>query len=398
MLLAAFALSLLAVSSAHAQGAVEVTIKPPKDGEPATILTTDVTGDITGTYKIATPGGGGQTVNVVKGVSLRQLLEKTGTDVNFETISVPRTDGSKLLITRDQIEDPRNQAVFYVDAAGTTNFIGPREPGASAVAAENFFPLGSAVTFTQESESPLQVSISPSKKKIKLGGSVSFQASVKGNDGGDSLAYVWWISGKKQSQTSSPRFTQKFPSKDGVYKFSVSVRIEGSAVSQTAVAKITVGDPDKADQEQTGNGNATDGSDTGTGTGTGSGSGTDSGSTYTPSYTPSTPSAPVTPPTPTPPPPSTEPPKLPDIATDGTTVEGNLLADVSDPPPSNILESAARAAREGKQEDDGSHDGDAGVSEAALSIGGLLALLGLGAGIETRQGRLPRMRLPRRAA
>jgi hypothetical protein len=87
---------------------------------------------------------------------------------------------------------------------------------------------------------------------------------------------------------------------------------------------------------------------------------------------------------------------MPDIATSGTTVEGNLLADVSDPPPSNILESAARAARDGNPKDPGPDGG--GVSEAAISIVGVLALLALGAGIETRQGRLPRPRLPRRAA
>jgi len=399
LLAAVFALALIAAPT-HAQGSgIEVNIQPPDGGKQVSIVTTDVTGEITAKYRVATAGGGTQTIDVVNGVSLRQLLEKTGTDFGFETIAVPRADGSSLVITKDQIEDPRNQAVFYVDSVGVTHFIGPREPGASTVAAENYFPVSNGVIFTQESESKLKVSISPSKKKIELGGSVSFRATVTGNDDGDAIAYTWGISGKKQTQGSSSRFTQKFPSKDGVYKFLVAARIEGSAVSTTAVAKITVGDPEKAKDEQTGNGDATTGSDTGTGTGTG---GSDSGGTYTPSYTP-TPSAPV-PPAPTPPPtPSAEPPDTPDIATSGTTVEGNLLADVSDPPPSNILESAARAAREGKQADDDSGPDGGGVSEAAISIAGVLALLALGAGIETREGRLPRwraphLRLPRRGA
>jgi hypothetical protein len=391
----------LAVPSAHAQAGIEVTIQPPNGGQPASILTTDVTGDITASYKIRAASGGAPTIiNVIKGVSLRQLLEKTGTDFGFETIEVKRPDGSTLTITKDQVEDPRNQPVFYVDENGVTNFIGPRVGGASVVESENYFPVSGPLTFTQQAQSKLKVSISPKKKKIELGGSVRFQATVSGQDAGETIAYTWGINGKKQTQGGS-RFTQKFPSKDGVYEFLVAARIEGSDVSTAAVAKITVGDPDKADDEQTGSGDATDGSGSGTGTGTGTGgSGYDSGSTYTPSYTPTPSPAPA----PTPPPtPSTPPADVPDIATSGTTVEGNLLADVSDPPPSSILESAARAAREGKQSDDESAADGAGVSEAALSIAGVLALLALGAGIETREGRLPRwraphLRLPRRAA
>lgn len=390
-LAAVLAILALAAWSAPAQAGVSVTIQPPCDeppcASPTTISTDSLTGDINQTYRV-----GSESVVVTGGVSVRQLLADTDTDFGYETIELARPDGSTLTMTRKQIADPRNQPVFYTDSQGTTYFIGPKD-SRGVVAPSNRFAVGATVTLSQHSESELKVTISPSRKKIKPGGEITFRAKVTGYDPGETPTYKWWLEGKSQ-RFSGAGFTQKFPTKDGVYKFSVAVRIEGSAVSTTAVAKITVGDPKKADDEQNGNGN---GDPTGPGS---SAPSVDGGPGYTPSYTPSTPVTPA-PPTPVPPstpPPTSEPPKLPDIATSGTTVEGNLLADVNDPPPSNILESAARAAQEGKQKRD-DQDGDGGgVSEAALSIGGVLALLALGAGIETRQGRRPRLRRPRRAA
>jgi hypothetical protein len=368
---------------------VSVTIKPAGGAAPQTISTADIpNGDMNTTYKVGT-----QRVVVNGGVSIYQLLDKANANFDYAEIEIPRPDGSLLRLTKDQVEDTK-PAGFYTDAQGVTHFIGPTGSNGT-VATKDYFTVGTAITLTQQRESRLKVAVSPSKKKVKLGASVTFTADVTGDEDGENITYTWGLKGEKQTQ-GGPRFTQKFPSEDNVYQLLVAVRIEGSSISESAVATITVGDPKKSKEGQTGTGDATDGADSGSSTGSG-GVGTDSGSTYTPSYTPSTPSTPVTP-APTPPStPDYKPPKPLDLATSGTPVEGNLLADVSDPPPSTILESAARAAREGKQKDDSAGEGG-GVSEAAISIVGVLALLALGAGIETRQGRLPRLRLPRRAA
>lgn len=398
LLLAACAAVALAAWTATAEAGVTVVIQPPGAADPKPISTDDVQPDIgTGApqpFQIAKPGGGTQRVEVSNGVSLQKLLSETGTNFDFVTIQVPRPDGSMLSLTKEQVKDPRNQQVFYTDAQGVSRFIGPRQDN-DVVLAKDYFEVSGSITLLQRSQSKLKVTISPAKKKIDLGGSVTFKAAVTGNEPGESVTYTWWLAGRKQTVAGSS-FTQKFPKKDDVYKFSVAVRIDGSETSVTAVAKITVGDPEKADEEQTGGGEGDTGSDGGTADGSGGdGSSTYTPSTYTPSYTP----APITPPAPAPAPtPTPTPEPLPDIATSGTPVEGNLLADVSDPPPSNILESAAQAARQGKQKDDEGTDGDVGVSEAAVSVFAALALLGLGAGIETRQGRLPRLRLrlPRR--
>lgn len=391
LLIAMLTAIVLGVTAAAAQAGVTVTIQPQGNGNPKTISTDDVQPDIgTGTpqgFRIAKAGGGTRQVEVSDGVSLQRLLIETDTNFGFEIVQMARADGSTLTLTSDQVKDPRNQQVFYTDPQGVTRFIGPRQDN-GIVLAKDYFEVSGTIILTQRSASKLKVTISPDRKKIDLGGSITFKATVSGNEPDESVTYTWWLAGRKQT-VAGPRFTQKFPSKDDVYKFFVAVRIEGSEVSKTVSANITVGDPKKADEEQVGGGN----SDTGSyGSGTAGIGGTGS-STYTDPYTP----VPSTP-TPAPPTPSPDMSTPPAVATSGTPVEGNLLADVSDPPPSNILESAAQAARQGKQNEDDANDGDVGVSEAAVSIFAALALLGLGAGIETRQGRLPRLRLPRRSA
>jgi hypothetical protein len=358
-----------------------VTIQPPGDGKLQSVSTDDLKpGDVPHqSYKVAKSGGGTRPVVVDDGVSLMKVLAATGTDFNYATIGIPRPNGSVLTLTKAQVDDnPRVQPVFFMNEQNVPSFIWPVKSSNGVVAAKYSFAVSQAVVLVQQSEPKLRVTISPSEKKIKPGEEITFHADVEGDEGGGSVTYTWGIKGKKQT-VGGPTFTQPFPKKDAVYRFLVAVRIEGSKSSVTKVAIITVGDPEKAKEQQPGDQapppptyTPSDGPPSGT-----------------PSYEP----VPTTPPTPTP-----EPADPPDIATSGTTVEGNLLADASDPPPSNILESAAQAAREGKQKDDKASDGDVGVSEAAVSVFAALALLALGAGIETRQGRLPRLRLPRRAA
>jgi hypothetical protein len=397
LLIAVFAALALVAATATAEAGVTVVIQPPGATDPKSISLDDVQPDIgTGApqpFRIAKPGGGTQRVEVTNGVSLQKVLSEAGLNFNYVTIGIPREDRSMLTLTKEQVKDPRNQQVFYTDPQGVTRFIGPGQANGIVLFKDHFEFDGNGMLL-QRSQSKLTVTISPTKKKIDLGGSITFKATVSGNLPDESVTYTWGLAGRKQTVAGSS-FTQKFPKKDDVFKFLVAVRVDGSETSVTDVATITVGDPEKADEEQTGGGEGDTGSDGGTtdGSGTG-GSSTYTPSTYTPSYTP----APITPPEPTPTPTPTPEP-TPDIATSGTPVEGNLLADVSDPPPSNILESAAQAARQGKQDDEAT-DGDVGVSEAAISVFAALALLGLGAGIETRQGRRPRLRLrlPRRAS
>jgi hypothetical protein len=378
---AALAVAAIVVTSAVAQSGVTVLIQPPGGGDPVPIVPGEVADpDIKGQqYKIAKPSGGFRLVDVAEGVSLLKLLQETGTHVNYASVVLTRRDGTDLRLTRTQVENV-GELVFYVGPDGKTYFIGPKGDD-GVVAHRDHFEASPTTFVNQRAESKLKVAISPSKKQIEPGGTITFKASVTGQEPGETVTYKWWLNGKAPRAGESTHI-QDFPDEDGVYEVSVSARV-GDGASDTDVAKITVGDPDKADEEQL----------TSDADGSGTGGAGDGSSSYDPTYMPT----PAVPATPAPAPPTPEPTEPPDIVTSGTPVEGNLLAAASDPPPSGLLESAAKAAREGKRANGSAAEG-AGVPEAALSIAGVLALLGLGAGIESRQGRLPRLRLPRRAA
>ncbi len=382
----AFCLSLGAVvaaaffGTAAAQAGVEVVIQPPGKSNPGSISTDEVPPDVSDkTYRVLS-GGGAKEVKVAAGVSLRALLDATGTNGEYATIEIPRGPGSSLLLRKGQVENRVAQPVFFADAQGRMRFIWPTADG-SAIPARNFFAVPSIISLLQRAQQRLRVEISPKSKTIKPGGTVTFRAKTSGDRPGETVVYYWWLTDDKKPRLGSEEYVHDFPEKEGVYGVHVSAVIEGAGVSDRGYAKITVGDPDgKGDEEQTDPEDPTPGSGT---------PGNSSPSPYTPStgsVSPPSPmpipAAPTPTPTPTSPP---EPKDSPDVPISGTTVEGNLLADASDPPPSNILESAVQAARDGNPGE--ANDADIGVPEAALSIACALALLALGAAIENRQGR-----------
>jgi plastocyanin len=388
LLLAAVALALVVGWTALAgpPGGIEVTVNRP-DGSSKSILASEVEPDIDGPYTLRQTNGTKSQVDVVDGVSIRELLAATQSELNYVSVEFPGPNGRTIKLTREQIDAavPRPPAL-YSDDTGATWFIRSPTSSTDANARDHFKIAPSAITIDQIDDE-LEVKVKASRTRIEAGESVDFTAvaSPKGD-----YRYNWTFEpgvGKKDAGTT-PSHTFK---KEGTYKVAVGVYVGPDQESDGGGGiRIQVGDPKKSDKDREGGGDNTSTGAPSSGTSTGSsgaGSSYGSGSTYTP--TPTTP-------TPTPPATSAPEPTEPDIATSGTPVEGNLLADVSEPPPSNILESARRAARDGNPQD--ANDGDVGVSEAAVSVFAALALLGLGAGIETRQGRLPRLRLPRRSA
>jgi hypothetical protein len=372
--------------TATAQAGVQVIIQPPGKSNPNPVdiylgeTSTDyVPPDVTDkTYRVQSGRGTTKEVKVAAGVSLRALLDATGTNTGYATIEIPRGPGPPLLLTKGEVENRLAQPVFFADAQGRMRFIWPTVDG-SAIPAGNYFPVSSYVVLLQRARQRLKVEISPKSKKIEPGGTITFRATTSGDRPGEKIVYYWSLAGKTPRR-GGEQHVQDFPEKEDVYEVHVTAGIESAGVSDRGYAKITVGDPDGKDEEP-----------------------------VDPDDQPSeetlgTPSPTVSPPSPTPvpatPPPPPEPADPPDMPISGTTVEGNLLAAAGDPPPTSILESAANAARDGNPSDDSTAGAD--VPDAALSIAGVLALLALGAGIENRQGRRlslrkPRIRLPRRA-
>ncbi|HEX2160451.1 MAG TPA: PKD domain-containing protein [Thermoleophilaceae bacterium] len=377
---------------------VDVAIVKPDGTRAPSFIASEADHDLKGTRKVRQPDGSMTTVQIVDGISIYSLLEKAGVQSGYDAVEFVRADGTgKVRLTREQVEGVWPPGIFADDDTGAVMFIGapPRE-GVDYVQARDYFELDGAALELTQLEDDVEVEVDASRTRIEAGESVEFTVEVEpeGN-----YRYNWTFEPGVGSKDAGKTVTHRFK-KAGRYKVAVGVYTAADEEHSAGDGGITiqVGDPRESDKNREGGGDngAAAAPDSGAATGS------DGAAAYTPSYTPSyTPPAPSTPVTPTPPtsPPTLtpDPPKRPDIATSsGTTVEGNLLADASDPP-SNILESAARAARDGNPRDDEANHGG-GVPEAALSVAGALALLGLGAGIETRQGRLPRLRLPRRGA
>lgn len=376
---------------AGAPGAFEVTIVKP-DGEQVSILLPTADDDLSGIYRIRQADGSVKTVDATGGVSVYSLLKKARVSGprGYEAVQIPRPNGETITLTRNAVEssEPRPPGFFTDDATGKTMFVGFPLAGSREVPARDYFEISkSGLRITQVDKAEASVKLKASRTKIDPGEKVKFTATVSPKG---SYRYDWALEPGVDDDDAGPSNSHRFK-KAGKFKVVVTV-YAGDAGGEPAGfggVEIQVGDQKKSDKDRDGGGNNTADGAPSSGTTTGSsGAGTyDSGPAYTP--------VPSTPPPATPP--ATSQPDPPDIATSGTPVEGNLLADVSEPPPTNILESAARAARDGNKKDDKADDGDVGVSEAAVSVFAALALLALGAGIETRQGRLPRLRLPRRA-
>jgi hypothetical protein len=375
------------VGTAAAQAGVEVAIQPPGNSNRAGISMDDIPPDVTDkTYRVQSGTNTTKEVKVAAGVSVRALLDATSTNTDYATIEIRHGARSFLLLRKEQVDNQLAQPVFFADAQGRMRFIWPTADG-SAIPARNYFTVPADIYLLQRAQQRLRVEISPSSKKVKPGGTITFRATTSGDRPGETVAYYWWLA-DKTPRRGSERHVQDFPEKKGVYGVHVSAVIEGAGVSDRGYAKITVGDPDGKDEEQADPGDRTTDSET---PGDSSPASPPGSAPYTPSTTPTSPPSPTPVPT-TPPPEPADPPDTPIL---GTTVEGNLLAAASDPPPSNILESAANAARDGSPSEDS--DAGADVPEAAISIVGVLALLALGAGIENRQGRRLSLRRPRLA-
>lgn len=375
-------------------GNIEVTVEKP-NGTTKSIVASEVGPDITGPYTVRQRDGTTTKVEVEDGVSIRELLVDAQAELGYGTLEIPRPTGGVVKLTREQIDAavPR-PPVIYSDATGATWFL--RSPADSTdVNAADHFQISTSALVLEQIAGELAVEVEASRKKIDPGESIRFTAKVTGGPSDAEYTYEWDFDDGKRLADGRASETHRF-TQEGAFKVLASVTIAGETRSDSGVVRVQVGDPKDSDKDREGGGDNGGAGAPDSGSSTGSddgGSSYDSGTAYAPAYTPPPTPTPVPP---TPPPPTPEPPKPPDIATSGTTVEGNLLADVSDPPPSSILESAARAARDGNPKDDDGPDG-ADVPEAALSIAGVLALLGLGAGIETRQGQLPRLRRPRLA-
>jgi PKD domain len=384
---ASVALAACAAWSAPALAGVSLTVQPTR-GEPVTVSTDGLDPEIIdAVYTVRERDGTVEDVRVT-GFSIRQLLERANLDTGYGTVEMTRPDGRMLAFSRKQINSSEPPPpVIYTDEAGVTRFLRPQ--WGNEVNAVDDFEVSGTLALTLNERSPIKVTVSASPEEIEAGESVTFEASASGGRT-DDYVFHWDFRDGTSKKGPAREVPHKFK-KRGEYRVQVTASLPGEH-SDAVETEVTVGEPEESDRDRSGGGTDTTGGADGGPTDGSGGGGTTSGATSPPTpsyappaYTPPTP-APYKPAAPTPP--SSTP--APGVATDGSFVEGNLLADAGDPPSGGILESAARAARDGTPRDS---DEGGGVPEAALALAGALALLGLGAALELRQG--PTLR-PRR--
>jgi hypothetical protein len=349
--------------------ALDVTIVTPKGKQ----LYPDTTRLDPGTatdWDIRDRNGERPRLNDVEPVYLPDIFKLVRRELGYGTVEITRRDGSTLRIGKDDV-DGYPQPFLY-QRGDKFYFFRPSQGPTDYNARDHFELNGVGVIFTQTPVEP-KVKLTADDRTIEPGGSVHFDVKVTGGSPGAKYQFNWIVYGADEfpDPTTKPELDHVFETRrKEPYKVAVTAEnLETGKRTPSNAVSIQVGDPDQKPAEDDGQ------QGTGTGTGTGSGSTYDSGTSST--YEPSTPSVPSTP--------STDPPLIPDIATSDPTVSGNLLADVNDPPASSILESAAEAARKGEPKDE--EIKGAGVPEAAVAIAAVLALIGLGAGLELRLGR-----------
>lgn len=350
----------------EAQG-YEMTVQHPTKQEMSLLLSEIDNHDVWGTQKVREQSRADRDFVVEKGngISVYEVLRQLARDTGYGYIEIPRPGRTPLSFDADDIRHPQRGPFFYLDD-GVVRFFRP-STGPGDYNARDRFIVDEGMILKQ-TRSDLDVRVSPKEKKIEVGDSVTFTMKVVN---GPSVPYkLSWNFDDGGAPAPGRTVTHEF-TESGRYQVLATAEVaDDPTTNGSAVANITVGDPKESSKDQDGGGSSTGTSDSGTYDGLGSTSSGTSSSTTTPST-----------PTPTP---SFDSQTTPSIATAGPTISGNLLADVSTPAPSNILESAAKAAREGTPKDDEEADG-ATVPEAVLSIVALLVLLTLGAAMEERQ-------------
>lgn len=326
----------------------------------------------------------------ISGHSLLQVMnaaDAQSDEINLATIpaiEIDRPSGGPIRISGKDVRNPSafsdGPPVFYEDN-GATVFV---MPGSGGGAGSRFRFVGAPVGISISSGASYGVNLSASRTRVKVGQEVSFNVSVTGQDGGETLSFRWRFGDGTVRTTARGRVTHTFRT-DGA--FPVIVEVTGASGTGQSGILIEVGKVEKpkpkpdeanglASQNPDGNG-GTGGSGGGEG---GFGSGFGSGSGSSGSGTGSGPPASVAaPPAAEPQDPEPKPDATPDdglIEVQGRLVDSQTSTVVS-PADASAVESANPAPS-------GTEQGGFGIPGAAWTLAGVGLLMGLGAFAELR--------------
>lgn len=358
-----------------------IEIHPADESEPIVLSLDDVEGTIdTSSYRVRDADGNERLIEVTpeNGAAINDFLHAVELDGSEDHPGYKYVDIAGVAISRTRIRDFQQPAV-YIDPDGATYFLRPVARRNDILA---MVPVASRPLVVEQSTDALvRVKVEASSAKVAAGEPVTFTARVRGGGVGDRYD-VKWSFGDGERAAGRARVRHRF---EEAGRYRVEVTVENPDDFGRGAAPVWVGKPRDDDENREGGGTNEDAGAPTSGSYDGdSGSGepysnfdystgdqpTGDGYDYEP-YDP----APA--PDPAPPP-------------SGPRVAGNLLTDISAPPSSSAVE---RAVRTGTFEPEEPVD-PVGVPTAAWALGGAVALLGMGAGMES--GRPRRLRPLRR--
>lgn len=352
------------------QGDGLVEIRPADESEPIVLSLDDVEGSVDTHYRVRDENGDVERVEITpdNGAAINDFLEAV--DLDGEGYTYVIVDG--VPISRTRLRAWLQPAV-YVDDEGT-HFLRPI--GDSKDEFKKVTVTSGPLVVEQTNASRLRLKVEASPEEGEAKEPVTFTVRIRGGGVGDSYEIKWRF-GDGERAAGKARVRHRFE-EPGSYRVEVTVH-NPHDFGRSAV-KIPVGEAEESDENREGGGTNEDDAAPTSGPYDGDSGSGDSSSNF--DYSPDDYSADDYGYEPYDPAPAPDPAPVPS----GPKVAGNVLADISAAPSSSAVE---RAVRAGTFVPEDPVD-PAGVPTAAWALGGAIALLGMGAGMES--GRPRRLR------
>jgi PKD domain len=234
VLVAAALLALPAVARASDQLVVE-----PEGTSPVTVSLTGLGEPDVQAREYTIDDGTGERRVPVTGYSLDKVLDAANVDpYRFADLQVAAAAGLSVTLGRDEVVRADTFAegppVFWMDAE-EARFLRPQSAAAGSVLVS-----GGAITVSLSRLSELEVSVTASKRRVKVGEPVTFTATVSGAPDGQEVQLDWYFD--DETEGSGSRITHRFMRR-GTYDVLVGATTASDRTGASATASVRVGRP-----------------------------------------------------------------------------------------------------------------------------------------------------------
>jgi hypothetical protein len=369
------ALALAALAAAPALAVAAQVRIVEHDGTEHVVSLSDVEPDVRDRAYTLRDADGGERRVTVTGHSLRAVFEAAGADpARFGYAEIARPEGAGVLLGREQAVGegafPEGPPVVWADGSAV-RFLRPSAGEGDVNAPDAIAEPSGTLVIRLHRGSPFEVKATASRRKVEVGETVEFMATLTRRGAGEAVTYSWYFDDghSAEGRRVRHRFTRR-----GAYDVVVGVRTPTDQVGASAVVTVQVGKPGDGPDRRGGGTNpdasapdsgvAEGGAGGGPGTGTGSGSGASPGSGTSDTSA------------------GRQARRRRDAepVEEGQEVVGRVLGELTKPRVATL----PRAARTGRPDD----DGGSGLPDGALQGLAVLLLLATGWVLEMRRMRV----------